>query len=200
MILMCLRVVILGSSLSHSCRNVKHPDISFSEDWHRIFISLSYKYAMDDWQYLSDILYCLSITTEHGFMSVVYSQAQKQRYRITLDLEVMDDFDPHQINWEDLFEMEGSERVIDSYVEDLSRPVRWWLCGGCWHLLSGSLYNLAVLLWGVDVSSPPWYDRGKHQWNDSVYAWSFISCVPRCPYIKKVNYPNLQRWQIDLDI
>ena len=58
-------------------------------------------------------------------MSVVYSQAQKQRYRITLDLEVMDDFDPHQINWEDLFEMEGSERVIDSYVEDLSRPVRW---------------------------------------------------------------------------
>ena len=58
-------------------------------------------------------------------MSVVYSQEQKQRYRITLDLEVMDDFDPHQINWEDLFEMEGSERVIDSYVEDLSRPVRW---------------------------------------------------------------------------
>ena len=58
-------------------------------------------------------------------MSVVYSQAQKQRYRITLDLEVMDDFDPHQINWEDLFELEGSERVIDSYVEDLSVPVTW---------------------------------------------------------------------------
>jgi hypothetical protein len=58
-------------------------------------------------------------------MSVVYSQAQKQRYRITLDLEVMDDFDPHQINWEDLFELQGSERVIDSYVEDLSKPVRW---------------------------------------------------------------------------
>ncbi len=58
-------------------------------------------------------------------MSVLYSQAQKQRYRITLDLEVMEDFDPHQINWEDLFELEGSERVIDSYVEDLSTPVRW---------------------------------------------------------------------------
>ena len=58
-------------------------------------------------------------------MSVLYSQAQKQRYRITLDIEVMDDFDPHQINWEDLFELEGSERVIDSYVEDLSTPVRW---------------------------------------------------------------------------
>ena len=58
-------------------------------------------------------------------MSVLYSQAQKQRYRITLDIEVLEDFDPHQINWEDLFELEGSERVIDSYVEDLSTPVRW---------------------------------------------------------------------------
>ena len=58
-------------------------------------------------------------------MSVLYSQAQKQRYRITLDIMVMDDFDPHQINWEELFEMEGNERVIDSYVEDLSNPVRW---------------------------------------------------------------------------
>jgi len=58
-------------------------------------------------------------------MSVAISQAQKQRYRITLDIEVLDDFDPHQINWEDLFELEGSERVIDSYVEDLSVPVRW---------------------------------------------------------------------------
>ncbi len=31
-------------------------------------------------------------------MSVAISQAQKQRYRITLDLEVMEDFDPHQIH------------------------------------------------------------------------------------------------------
>ena len=58
-------------------------------------------------------------------MSVLYSQAQKQRYRITLDIVVMNDFDPHQTNWEELFEMEGTERVIDSYVEDLSNPVRW---------------------------------------------------------------------------
>jgi len=58
-------------------------------------------------------------------MSVVYQSAQKQRYRITLDIEVMEDFNPHQINWEDLFELEGSESVLDSYVEDLSKPVRW---------------------------------------------------------------------------
>lgn len=58
-------------------------------------------------------------------MSVAYHQAQKQRYRITLDLEVMEDFDPHQIDWDQLFELQGSERVIDSYVEDLSKPVSW---------------------------------------------------------------------------
>ena len=58
-------------------------------------------------------------------MSVAYSQTQRQRYRITLDIVVMDDFDPHQINWEELFEMEGTERVIDSYIEDLSKPVSW---------------------------------------------------------------------------
>ena len=58
-------------------------------------------------------------------MSVAISQTQKQRYRITLDLEVLEDFDPHQIDWEQLFELEGSERVIDSYVEDLSVPVSW---------------------------------------------------------------------------
>ena len=51
-------------------------------------------------------------------MSVAISQAQKQRYRITLDLEVLGDFDPHQIDWENLFELEGNEQVIDSYVED----------------------------------------------------------------------------------
>jgi hypothetical protein len=58
-------------------------------------------------------------------MSVAISQAQKQRYRITLDIEVLEDFNPHNIDWESLFEMEGNEQVIDSYVEDLSNPVRW---------------------------------------------------------------------------
>ena len=58
-------------------------------------------------------------------MSVIYTQAQKSRYRITLELETLEDFDPHQIDWESLFELEGSERVIDSYVEDLSVPNRW---------------------------------------------------------------------------
>jgi hypothetical protein len=42
-----------------------------------------------------------------------------------LDIEVLEDFNPHNIDWETLFEMEGNEKVIDSYVEDLSNPVRW---------------------------------------------------------------------------
>jgi len=58
-------------------------------------------------------------------MPFTINQERTQRYRITLDIEVTEDFDPYQINWEDVFEMEDYERVIDSYVEDLSAPVRW---------------------------------------------------------------------------
>ena len=58
-------------------------------------------------------------------MSVSYTSTQKQRYRITLDIEVYEDFNPHQIDFEELFDMEGTERVVDSYVEDLSKPVSW---------------------------------------------------------------------------
>jgi hypothetical protein len=51
-----------------------------------------------------------------------YLSAQKQRYRITLELEVMSDFNPHQLDWNKLFQLEPSEKV-ESYVEDLS--VSW---------------------------------------------------------------------------
>jgi hypothetical protein len=57
-------------------------------------------------------------------MSVAYHKAQKQRYRVTLDFEVFDDFDPHQLDWEKVFKLEPAERV-SAYVEDLSRPDRW---------------------------------------------------------------------------
>ena len=122
---MCWDVVILASILSPLGENVNHPTDKISETELRDFISLFYKYACVDWQYLSGILYSVSITNGSSVMSVAFSQAQKQRYRITLDLEVMEDFNPHQIDWEGLFQLEGSERVVDSYVEDLSNPVRW---------------------------------------------------------------------------
>ena len=57
-------------------------------------------------------------------MSVLYRQASKQRYRITLELETQGYFDPYQIHWEDLFELEGNEHC-EAYVEDLSTPDRW---------------------------------------------------------------------------
>jgi len=57
-------------------------------------------------------------------MSAVYSEAQKARYRITLDLDVLGDFDPYNISWDKLFQLEGSEHC-EAYVEDLSTPDRW---------------------------------------------------------------------------
>ena len=57
-------------------------------------------------------------------MSVVYQQSQKQRYRITLELQVLGDFDPHQIQWDKVLDLEPAERV-ESYVEDLNAPLEW---------------------------------------------------------------------------
>jgi hypothetical protein len=54
-------------------------------------------------------------------MSVSYQQAQKVRYRVTLDLEVFSDMNPHEIDWAKLFKLEPAESV-DVYVEDLSAP------------------------------------------------------------------------------
>ena len=44
--------------------------------------------------------------------------AQKSKYRVTLDLEVQEDFNPHNINWGKILDVHGDER-ISSYVEDL---------------------------------------------------------------------------------
>ena len=55
-------------------------------------------------------------------MPNTYLSAQKNKYRITLELEVLEDFNPHQIDWNKLFEL-GDNESVESYVEDLS--VRW---------------------------------------------------------------------------
>ena len=57
-------------------------------------------------------------------MTVAHLQAQKVRYRVTLDLEVFSDFDPHQLNWEKVFKLEPAERV-SACVEDLTVTDRW---------------------------------------------------------------------------
>jgi len=57
-------------------------------------------------------------------MSVLYSQAAKSKYRITLDVEVLSDFNPKQINWAKVLEIQDNES-IESYIEDMSNPVSW---------------------------------------------------------------------------
>ena len=54
--------------------------------------------------------------------SSLKAQSSKNKYRITLELNVNEDFNPHQIDWNKLFDLERNENV-KSYVEDLS--VRW---------------------------------------------------------------------------
>jgi len=57
-------------------------------------------------------------------MSVVYP-FQKSKYRVTLELDVMDDFNPHNLDWEKLLDVQGGEKV-SAYVEDLSTPDRFF--------------------------------------------------------------------------
>ena len=70
------------------------------------------------------VSYSIHIHIRRALMSVAYHQAQKVRYRVTLDLEVFSDFDPHQMDWEKLFKLEPAEKC-SAYVEDLSTPDRW---------------------------------------------------------------------------
>ena len=55
-------------------------------------------------------------------MSLAY--AQKQRFRVTLELDVFEDFDPNQIDWEKVLDVLGNDSV-SAYIEDLSTPDRW---------------------------------------------------------------------------
>jgi len=52
-------------------------------------------------------------------MSVSYLVGQKKRVRLTVDLEVFEDFDARQIDFEKLFKLEPAERV-SVYIEDFN--------------------------------------------------------------------------------
>jgi hypothetical protein len=54
----------------------------------------------------------------------IYQQAQKQRYRITLDITALGDFNPQDIDWDKLFRLEGNEQC-EAYIENLSVPDTW---------------------------------------------------------------------------
>ena len=51
-------------------------------------------------------------------MTVSYYNRTEQRYRITLDITVEDDFNPRQIDWRKVFELSEDETVV-SYIEEL---------------------------------------------------------------------------------
>ena len=57
-------------------------------------------------------------------MPVLYSQATKSKYRITLEVDALSDFNPHQIDWRKVLDMQDNERV-ESIIEDMSNPVSW---------------------------------------------------------------------------
>jgi predicted component of type VI protein secretion system len=57
-------------------------------------------------------------------MSKSYLAGTKTKYRITLEMEVLEDMNPHQIQWDKVLKLEPAESVR-AYVEDLSTPDRW---------------------------------------------------------------------------
>ena len=57
-------------------------------------------------------------------MAVSYYNRTQTRYRITLDITVDDEFNPHQIDWRKVLQLEGDESV-QSNTENLSNPVSW---------------------------------------------------------------------------
>ena len=57
-------------------------------------------------------------------MTVSYYNRTAERYRITLDITVSDDFNPHQIDWRKVLDLQDNESV-ESVTEDLSNPVSW---------------------------------------------------------------------------
>jgi hypothetical protein len=54
--------------------------------------------------------------------SSIYEVAQKRKWRITLEVNALGDFDPHQIDWNKNLMLEHNE-TCDAYVEDLDSTI-----------------------------------------------------------------------------
>ena len=57
-------------------------------------------------------------------MPVSYYNSTLNKYRITLELDVLDDFNPRQINWEKVLDIGADESVV-SYTEELDIDPEW---------------------------------------------------------------------------
>ena len=51
-------------------------------------------------------------------MPVTNTYPTINKYRITLELDVLDDFNPRQINWEKVLDI-GADECVVSYTEEL---------------------------------------------------------------------------------
>ena len=57
-------------------------------------------------------------------MAVSNIYAPKTKYRITLELDVLDDFNPQHIDRGKVLQLEDNE-TVESYIENMSNPVSW---------------------------------------------------------------------------
>ena len=57
-------------------------------------------------------------------MPVSYYNSTLNKYRITLELDVLDDINPRQINWEKVLDIGENESVV-SYTEELDISDEW---------------------------------------------------------------------------
>ena len=57
-------------------------------------------------------------------MPVSYYNPTLNKYRITLELDVLDDFNPRQINWDKVLDIGEDESVV-SYTEELDIADSW---------------------------------------------------------------------------
>ena len=57
-------------------------------------------------------------------MPVTNTNSYSTKYRITLEVCVEDDFNPQQIDWRKVLDLQDNES-IESVTEDLSNPVSW---------------------------------------------------------------------------
>ena len=58
-------------------------------------------------------------------MAVSNYYGTKNKYRITLELDVLDDFNPRQIDWGKVLQIDEDES-IDCYIEDIDLPFDYY--------------------------------------------------------------------------
>ena len=58
-------------------------------------------------------------------MAVSNIYGQRTKYRITLELDVQDDFNPRQIDWRKVLQINEDED-LDCYIEDIDLPLSYY--------------------------------------------------------------------------